>query len=171
MAKEKDFKTDSSIFLVWYQKSEKQLENEVIDKQENNDKTFSRRRHYISFLPDFKSDQKLEDFGLSAFQKKVLQTDKFLTHFKVHRLCNPQASWSNKGINKKKKQTFSVCFQNPVWKSNAKYLSDAQGSLVRTQFSWHLTLKSHHKVTPGHCACALTPCRPISKLDRTSAAL
>lgn len=31
-AKEKDFKTDSSIFLVWYQESEKQLENEVSDK-------------------------------------------------------------------------------------------------------------------------------------------
>lgn len=139
-----------------------------------NRKMFSRRRHHISFLPDFRSDQKLEDFGLSAFQKKVLQTDKFLTHFKVHWLCNPRASWSNKGINKRKRkktQTFSVCFQNSVWKSNTKYLSDAQGSLVHTQFSWHLTLKSHHKVTPGSYACVLTTCRRISKLDRTSVAL
>lgn len=69
---------------------------------------FSRRRHHISFLPDFRSDQKLEDFGLSAFQKKVLQTDKFLTHFKVHWLCNPQASWSNKGINKRKKKKTNI---------------------------------------------------------------
>lgn len=30
------------------------------------------------FLPDFRSDQKLEGFGLSAFQKKVLQTHKLL---------------------------------------------------------------------------------------------
>lgn len=57
-------------FVAWYQRSEKQLENEVSDKQKDNDRKFSGRRHYISFLTDFRSDQKLEGFGLSAFQKK-----------------------------------------------------------------------------------------------------
>lgn len=49
MVKEKESKTGSVFFVAWYQRSKKQLENEVIDKQEGNDRKFSGRRHYIFF--------------------------------------------------------------------------------------------------------------------------
>lgn len=125
------------------------------------------------FLPDFRSDQKLESFGLSAFQKKSATNSQALTHFKMHWLYYPQASQSNKGRKKKEKKekASSVCFQNSGWKSSTEYLSYAQGSLVHTEFNWHFTLKSHHKVTPGNCTCVFIPCRAISKLGRTSAEL
>lgn len=46
-----------------------QLETEVGDKQEGNYRKFS-WRCYIFFLPTFRFDEKMEPFGLAAFQKK-----------------------------------------------------------------------------------------------------
>lgn len=128
------------------------------------------------FLPDFRSDQKLEGFGLSAFQKKVLQTHKLLHTLKcigciILRHLGVTREQIKEKKNEKKEKASSVCFQNSGWKSSTEYLSYAQGSLVHTEFNWHFTLKSHHKVTPGNCTCVFIPCRAISKLGRTSAEL
>lgn len=173
MVKEKESKTGSGFFVAWYQRSKKQLENEVSDKQEGNDRKFSGRRHYIFFPAGLQVWSKIGRFWVVSISEKSATNSQALTHFKMHWLYDPQASQSNKGRKKKEKKekASSVCFQNSGWKSSTEYLSYAQGSLVHTEFNWHFTLKSHHKVTPGSCTCVFIPCRAISKLGRTSAEL
>lgn len=50
--------------------SEKQLENEISDKQKDSDKNFFGRQHYISSLPDLRSDQKIVIFWVDSISEK-----------------------------------------------------------------------------------------------------
>lgn len=148
--KEKESKTDSIFLWPWCQRSKNQLGTEVGDKQEGNYRKFSGRRHHIFFLPAFRFDGKMERFGLAAFQKKCYKLTSSWHTLKCSSCTIHKAAWSNKQKNKRKKKkrknekASSVCLQNSGWKSNNEYLAYARGSLVHTEFNWHLALRSHH---------------------------